>query len=208
MRESLSSHRVLIFGPPGAGKGTQSVRLAKRFSLSHIATGDIFRGIASMSGEVAERVSALLKEGVLIPDPDVIALILQRLDKECVRKGFILDGFPRTIPQVDALRTHIQKIVESEPSFTCVIYLDVGEAIVEERILSRLRMCQEENLPIRSDDNLEVAKRRWRVYQEQTLPIIEYLQKFFTVHRVDGARSVDEVNSELVSLILSSTSRD
>jgi adenylate kinase len=156
---------LLVLGPPGAGKGTQAGRLAEERGIPQIATGDMLRAAMASGTELGRRVKPIYDRGDLVPDDLIVALIRDRLDEPDTARGFILDGFPRTIPQAEALDAMLEEI---DRGIACVLefQLDPDEAI--NRLLGRAEIER------RSDDTVDVIRNRMRVYREQTEPLVAY----------------------------------
>ncbi|MDT7907839.1 MAG: adenylate kinase [Candidatus Calescibacterium sp.] len=207
---------VILFGPPGSGKGTQGKMIAEEIGIPHIATGDIMRQAISDGTELGLKVKEFVGKGLLVPDEIVIQIIEERLKKDDTKNGFILDGFPRTIPQAVALDELFQKINIQNYK---VIWLDVPDEEIVKRISGRrtCKNCQAVyniyfnppkvdgicdvcggELFIREDDKEEKVKKRLEVFREQTLPLIDYYQKKRRkIIRVSGVGSVDEIKERI-----------
>lgn len=185
---------LILFGPPGAGKGTQALRLKERYGLAHIATGDMLRAAVEAESELGRRAKAIMERGELVPDELMIALIAERIEEPDCRSGFILDGFPRTIAQAEALE---ELLVRKGLALTAVIALEVPDEVLSARIRRRV----EESGGARSDDTPETLRRRIAVYHEQTAPLLDYYRRKGLLYTVDGTRSIDEVE-RAVAVIL------
>ena len=207
---------VILFGPPGSGKGTQGKMIAEEIGIPHIATGDIMRQAISDGTELGLKVKEFVGKGLLVPDEIVIQIIEERLKKDDTKNGFILDGFPRTIPQAVALDELFQKINTQNYK---VIWLDVPDEEIVKRISGRrtCKNCQAVyniyfnppkvdgicdvcggELFIREDDKEEKVKKRLEVFREQTFPIIDYYQKKGKkIIKVNGVGSVDEIKERI-----------
>jgi adenylate kinase len=207
---------VILFGPPGSGKGTQGKMIAEEIGIPHIATGDIMRQAISDGTELGLKVKEFVGKGLLVPDEIVIQIIEERLKKDDTKNGFILDGFPRTIPQAVALDELFQKINIQNYK---VIWLDVPDEEIVKRISGRrtCKNCQAVyniyfnppkvdgicdvcggELFIREDDKEEKVKKRLEVFREQTLPLIDYYQKKGKkIIKVNGVGSVDEIKERI-----------
>jgi len=207
---------VILFGPPGSGKGTQGKMIAEEIGIPHIATGDIMRQAISDGTELGLKVKEFVGKGLLVPDEIVIQIIEERLKKDDTKNGFILDGFPRTIPQAVALDELFQKINIQNYK---VIWLDVPDEEIVKRISGRrtCKNCQAVyniyfnppkvdgicdvcggELFIREDDKEEKVKKRLEVFREQTLPLIDYYQKKRRkIIKVSGVGSVDEIKERI-----------
>ena len=207
---------VILFGPPGSGKGTQGKMIAEEIGIPHIATGDIMRQAISDGTELGLKVKEFVGKGLLVPDEIVIQIIEERLKKDDTKNGFILDGFPRTIPQAVALDELFQKINTQNYK---VIWLDVPDEEIVKRISGRrtCKNCQAVyniyfnppkvdgicdvcggELFIREDDKEEKVKKRLEVFREQTFPLIDYYQKKGKkIIKVNGVGSVDEIKERI-----------
>jgi len=181
-----SSLRVILLGPPGAGKGTQAVLLSQRHSVPHVSTGDMMRKAVQSASELGKQIKVVLDAGNLVSDETVISLIESRLAEEDCKNGFLLDGLPRTVRQAEALQALLKRM---GLPISHVIYLSVDEAILLERIQNRGEG--------RSDDNAKVAANRLKVYWEQTAPVTEYYRSVGKVIEIDGLGSVDEVSDRI-----------
>ncbi|MBO8161945.1 MAG: adenylate kinase [Thermosipho sp. (in: Bacteria)] len=210
---------IVFLGPPGAGKGTYAKELVKMLGIPHISTGDMFREAVASGSELGKKVEEILKKGELVPDDLTISIVKERLAKEDCEKGFILDGFPRTVDQAKAL-DEILKMLNKKLEYA--IYFEVSEDVVVQRITNR-RVCKNcgkiynlitlppkvdgkcdvcgGELYQREDDKEEVVKRRYRVYMENTYPVIEYYQKQNKLFTVDGSSGVDSVIKEVLNII-------
>ncbi len=206
--------RLIIFGPPGSGKGTYSSMLAPKLGIVHISTGDIFREMAKEDTELGRKVAEILKKGELVPDEIVIEIVRERISKEDCKNGFILDGFPRTIPQAEALEkmTKVDKVIN----------LVVPEEVIIARLSAR-RVCKNcgaiynlRTLPPkkdgicdkcggelyqREDDKPEVIKERLRVYEEQSKPLLEFYRGKIPIVEVE-CREIDIPPEVMVDKIL------
>jgi adenylate kinase len=178
---------LLVLGPQGAGKGTQSARIAAEYGIPHIATGDMFRAL-DVSTELGRKVKEIMDSGELVPDEVTVAMIKERLAEEDAERGFALDGFPRNLAQADALDTMLGGIGRS---LDAILFFDVPDAIGMERALSR---AETEG---RTDDTPEVIAKRLAVYHEQTEPIVEHYRATGKLVPLHAERSVDEVWAEI-----------
>ncbi|GAA1489032.1 adenylate kinase [Brachybacterium sacelli] len=183
-----TARRLLIVGPPGAGKGTQAVRLAESLSIPAISTGDIFRANVSQETELGVLAKSYMDAGEYVPDSVTNDMVRSRLTEEDARGGFLLDGYPRTLDQVEALDT---MLAELGSALDAVLLLQVETEAVVGRLVAR---GQEEG---RSDDTEETIRRRLEVYAEQTAPLIDVYENRGLVRRVDGMAPIDEVTVSL-----------
>jgi len=177
--------RLLVVGPQGSGKGTQAKRLAAAYGIPHVATGDILRAAVAEGTALGRRVQPILERGDLVPDELMIELIRERLAGE---DGFLLDGFPRTLPQAQALEAMLDEL--GKP-LDAVLLLDVSDEVALTRLLGRQR---EEG---RSDDTPEAIRKRLRLYHELTEPVLERYRAAGLLVEVDGERTMDEVTAAL-----------
>jgi adenylate kinase len=175
---------LLLLGPQGAGKGTQAKRIAETFGIPHIATGDMLREAIAAGTPLGERVKPIVERGGLVPDDLVIELIRERLDQPDTDQGFILDGFPRTLGQADALDRMLREIGK-ELSLVLVLQLEDDEAV--ERLLRRAE------LEGRKDDTPDAIRERLRNYHEQTAPLVEWYRARGKVVTIPADRPIDEV---------------
>lgn len=180
------SKRIVILGPPGAGKGTQAILISQRYQIPHISTGVMMRSAVESGSDLGNRIKAILDAGNLVPDETVIELVEQRLSESDCAKGFLLDGFPRTVPQAQALQTLLVRI--GKP-LTHVLHVSVEDAVLLDRIKKRGEG--------RTDDSAEVAANRLRVYRELTAPVSKYYETVGPVLKVDGLGTVEEVAARI-----------
>jgi adenylate kinase len=178
--------RLVLVGPPGAGKGTQAVRLAERLDVPHISTGDLFRANLSEMTPLGEEAKRYMDAGDLVPDDVTCRMVRSRLDEPDAGKGFILDGFPRTLPQADALDAVLDEL---GVSLDAVVEFAVADEVVVERLLGRGR----------SDDTEDVIRNRQKVYRDETAPLLDHYRAKLV--SVDAVGSVDEVFARLVDAL-------
>jgi adenylate kinase len=179
---------ILLLGPQGSGKGTQAQRISASYGLPHIATGDMLRQAIASGTELGKRVQPIYDAGRLVPDDLMIELIRERLDADDVQDGFILDGFPRTMAQAEALDRMLREIGRS---LTIVLQLEVPEDVCVERLLKR---AAQEN---RTDDTPEAIRERLDLYRRETEPLVEYYRAQGNLVPIHGDRPVDEVFKEI-----------
>ncbi len=177
---------LLIFGPPGAGKGTQAGLIAEKYHLAHLSSGDILRAELS-HGELGAKIKAFQDAGELVPDSLVIAM-MEKAILDTRNGGFILDGFPRTIEQSKALDGFLEV---NGMKLNAILNLELSEAEATERVLTRGKTSG------RSDDNAETAKARFTVYHNQTAPILEHYKAQGKVINIDGRPSIEEVSQTI-----------
>ncbi len=206
--------RMILVGPPGAGKGTQAVHLVERFKISHISTGDMLRAAVSEGTELGKQADGYMKAGGLVPDDLVIAMVIERIGKPDCTKGFMLDGFPRTRPQAEALDVELQK---AGVALDVVLQIEVPDDLIVERITGRRldpgtgdiyhvkfkpppaniagRVIQ------RKDDTEEACRARLEKYHSETAPIIPFYEAQGTLKRVDGNAAPDEVSRRIEQVL-------
>lgn len=173
---------IILFGPPGAGKGTQAKKLQDEFNIPQLSTGDIFRSAIKNETPLGVKVKSILDNGELVPDETVVDLVADELSKEKYQDGYILDGFPRTVAQAEAFDQHLENHNDELDAF---ISLSVPEEELVKRILSRGEG--------RSDDTEEKVKTRLEVYQKETKPVLDHYQKQDKVQEVNGLGTIDEI---------------
>ena len=179
---------LILFGPPGAGKGTQADLLKDKFNLLHLSTGDILREEVSNNTNLGQQAKKFMDSGELVTDELIIGMIKNKIDSTTNVEGFLFDGFPRTISQAEALDS---MLLSNNLNVDKVISLEVDDDVLTQRLLSRGR----------SDDNEETIKNRLNVYKNQTLPIKDYYLKNNKLVEVKGDDSVEDVNATIVSSI-------
>ncbi len=184
----MTATRLLLLGPPGSGKGTQAELLVRRLGIPQIATGDMLRAAVRAETDVGRKARGFMDRGELVPDEVVIGVAEERLRKPDAAKGFILDGFPRTPAQAEALDEMLSR---SGVELERCIALRVDEDELVSRLLRRAEL---EN---RSDDNEETIRTRMRVYREQTRPLVEYYSQRGVLQEVEGEGDIDDVASRI-----------
>jgi len=218
--------RVVLLGPPGAGKGTQALKIAKEFDIPHISTGDIFRQNLRDNTELGKLAKEYMDKGLLVPDEVTNRIVEDRLQKEDCQKGFLLDGYPRNIPQAEELDKFLE---ERGHSLTAVINIQVEREALIDRITGR-RVCPVcgatyhiktsppkvdnvcdkcgSELIQRSDDKLESVVKRLEVYEKETKPLIDYYTRKDILVNIDGNKSIDEVFEDIKKALLGDRRND
>ena len=211
--------KIVMLGAPGAGKGTQAKMIAAEFGIPHISTGDIFRANIKEGTELGKKASEYMERGLLVPDELTLQLIMDRFTKDDCANGYVLDGFPRTIAQAEALTENLKKAGEA---LDYAIDVDVPDEAIVKRMGGR-RACVTcgatyhiVNIPpkkegicdqcgseliLRPDDEPATVQKRLDVYHEQTQPLIDFYQNKGVLHSVDGTRSMEEIFSEITALL-------
>ena len=206
--------KIIMLGAPGAGKGTQAKKIADRYQIPHISTGDIFRANIKEGTELGKKAKSYMDQGLLVPDELTLELIMDRFQNPDCANGYVLDGFPRTIPQAEALTAALEKNGDS-------IDYAINVEVPDENIITRMsgrRACLAcgayaptkeegvcdrcgEKLVLRDDDKPETVKKRLDVYHSQTQPLIDYYTKQGKLAEVDGTQSVDAVFDAIVKIL-------
>jgi adenylate kinase len=184
---------LVLFGPPGAGKGTQSKKLIEKYDLIHLSTGDLLRGEIAQGTELGLEAKKLMDDGKLVPDAVVIGMISNKLDANKDAKGFIFDGFPRTVAQAEALD---QLLESKESAISGMTALEVNDDELERRLLDR---GKESGRP--DDANPEVIRKRIKEYNDKTAPVAGFYQTQNKFQNVNGVGSVDEIFGAIVNVI-------
>jgi adenylate kinase len=182
--------RLILLGPPGAGKGTQAQRLVEKHKIVQLSTGDMLRAAVAAGTPVGLRAKSIMDAGQLVPDEVVVAIIADRIGQADAKRGFVLDGFPRTVPQAEALD---KLLAERGLKLDAVIELKVNEGILVKRIETRVAQMTARGEPLRKDDNPEVLKGRLAAYRAQTAPLAGYYAAKGMLRGVDGMAPIDDV---------------
>lgn len=182
--------RLVFLGPPGAGKGTQSERLKERLGIPQLSTGDMLRGAVRAASPVGLRAKAIMDAGQLVSDDVVIGIVAERIEEADASRGFILDGFPRTVAQADALEA---LLAERSLRLDGVLELEVNEAALVSRIEKRVAETRAAGGVVRADDQPETLKARLDAYKVQTSPVSTYYDRRGLLYRVNGMLPIDEV---------------
>ncbi|NQV61640.1 MAG: adenylate kinase [Alphaproteobacteria bacterium] len=212
--------RLILFGPPGAGKGTQAQRLAVCYNVTQLATGDMLRAATAAGTEVGLRAKAVMEAGDLVSDDIVVDIISERIDHDDCKNGFILDGFPRTLAQAEALE---RMLAEKSLHLDAVIEMQVDDGLLIGRITGRYTCatcgtgyhdknlqpkvagvcdkCGGTDFSRRADDNAETVTSRLKTYHSQTAPLLPFYQKRGCLLAVDGMAEIDEVTQQMKALL-------
>ncbi|MFD1696916.1 adenylate kinase [Roseibium aestuarii] len=190
--------RLILVGPPGAGKGTQAARLVEKYGIPQLSTGDMLRAAMAAGTPVGLAAKELVDGGKLVPDDVVVGIIRERIAEADARKGFILDGFPRTVAQADALAEMLQ---EGGLALDAVIELRVDQTKLVDRIMKRAADAAASGQPVRKDDDPEVFKGRLEAYNRDTAVVIPYYEKAGLLSVVDGMQSIDQVSADIESVL-------
>lgn len=211
--------KIIMLGAPGAGKGTQAELIAEKYGIPHISTGDIFRANIREGTDLGRQAKEYMDKGQLVPDDLTVRILLDRVSKDDCKDGYVLDGFPRTIPQAEVLDTEVAKLGEH---IDLAIDVDVPDENIIRRMSGR-RACTKcgatyhvEHIPpkqegicdkcgaelvLRDDDREETVKNRLEVYHKQTQPLIDYYSRQNILRTVDGTRDMNDVFSDIVKLM-------
>ena len=211
--------KIIMLGAPGAGKGTQAIKIAEKYSIPHISTGDIFRANMKKGTELGKKAKVYIDQGLLVPDELVVDLVADRLGEADCKNGYVLDGFPRTIPQAEALEEALKEVGQA-------INYAINVAVPDENIVKRMsgrRACIEcgatyhidfapptkedicdhchGNLILRDDDKPETVQKRLGVYHKQTQPLIDYYMDKKLLVNIDGTQDIDDVFTSIVKIL-------
>jgi adenylate kinase len=190
--------RLILLGPPGAGKGTQAQRLVQKYGIVQLSTGDMLRAAVAAGTPVGLKAKDIMASGGLVSDDIVIGIISDRIEQPDAKKGFILDGFPRTVPQAEALDRLLK---EKGLKLDAVIELRVNEAVLLQRVETRIAEMQARGESVRADDNAEALAKRLDAYRAQTEPLVHYYSDKRALATVDGMASIDEVSAQISRLL-------
>lgn len=189
------THKIILFGPPGAGKGTQAVRLEDRHGMTQLSTGDMLRAAVAAGTELGNKAKAVMDAGKLVDDETMLGIISERIDEPDCQQGFILDGFPRTVAQAEGLD---RMLGEKGIAIEHVIEITVDEGELYKRIEKRA----EETGGARADDNAETLRKRLQVYHDQTAPVLPYYREKGMLRQVDGMSDIEEVAKQIEGILL------
>jgi adenylate kinase len=189
---------MILLGPPGAGKGTQAVRLVERLGIPQLSTGDMLRAAVAAGTPVGLQAKAVMDRGDLVSDEIVVGIIADRIEEADARNGFILDGFPRTVAQAQAFDA---MLTEKGLKLDAVIEFKVNEAELVDRIVKRARETEARGEPVRKDDNPDVFKTRLEAYRTQTAPLSAYYEGKGMLKTVDGMKPIDDVTEAIKGIL-------
>ena len=211
--------KIIMLGAPGAGKGTQAKKIAEKYSIPHISTGDIFRANIKNGTELGKKAKTYMDQGLLVPDELVVDLVVDRVKQDDCSNGYVLDGFPRTIPQAEALDKALAAMGEA---MDYAINVEVPDENIVRRMSGR-RACVDcgatyhivykpskvegicdvcgDKLVLRDDDKPETVKKRLSVYHDQTQPLIDYYKEAGVLANVDGTQDMEKVFSDIVAVL-------
>ena len=186
--------KLILLGPPGAGKGTQAKRIEEHYGATQLSTGDMLRAAVAASTPVGLKAKPIMESGGLVPDEIVVAIIADRLDDADTRNGFVLDGFPRTVGQAEALDTMLD---DKGIALDGVIELSVDEDALVARMETRVKETLAAGGQVRADDNPESFRKRLHAYREQTAPVSAHDADSGKLPRVDGMQPIDQVTRSI-----------
>lgn len=190
--------RLILLGPPGAGKGTQAQRLVEKHGIPQLSTGDMLRAAVKAETPVGLKAKAVMDAGELVSDAIVNAIVAERIDQADCARGFILDGYPRTLAQADAVET---MLAERELKLDAVIELVVDDKVLVGRIVKRAQEAEAAGQAVRKDDNPEVFEERLREYYKKTAPLIGYYHAKGMLKGVDGMADIDAVTGQIETVL-------
>ena len=203
--------KIIMLGAPGAGKGTQAKKIAEKYSIPHISTGDIFRANIKNGTELGKKAKTYMDQGLLVPDELVVDLVVDRVNQEDCADGYVLDGFPRTIPQAEALDKALAELGQKMPDDNIVNRMSGRRACVDcgatyHMVYAPTKqegICDKcgGGLILRDDDKPETVKKRLGVYHDQTQPLIDYYTEAGILKEVDGTIDINDVFGEIVKIL-------
>lgn len=190
--------RLIFLGPPGAGKGTQASRLVAKHGIPQLSTGDMLRAAVAAQTPVGQKAKAVMDAGGLVSDDIVVGIVADRIEQDDARKGFILDGFPRTLAQAEALD---RMLAEKGLRLDTVLELEVDQSQLVDRIIKRASEAEAAGQPVRKDDDPEVFKQRLEAYNRDTAVVAPYYRERGLLTAIDGMKSIDEVSAQIDSAL-------
>ena len=190
--------RIVFLGPPGAGKGTQSARIVERFSIPQLSTGDMLRAAVAACTPVGLEAKDVMASGSLVSDDIVVRIVADRIEESDARRGFILDGFPRTVAQAEALDA---MLAGKGLKLDAVVELKVDEGALVKRMETRVAETLARGEPVRKDDNPEAFRARLENYREQTAPVSGYYARKGVLKTVDGMQPIDTVTQQVFAIL-------
>jgi len=192
--------RLILLGPPGAGKGTQAERIVAGFGIPQLSTGDMLREAVELGTKTGVHAKEIMERGDLVPDDLVVSVVADRLDHPDAAKGFILDGFPRTLAQAEALD---KELYQRGLRLDAVLELRVDESVLIDRVKTRAQQTAARGEVVRSDDTPEVCERRLDIYRAQTAPVIDHYRSQGLLTSIDGLQPIEAVAEDLAAAIAS-----
>jgi adenylate kinase len=186
--------RLILLGPPGAGKGTQAQRLVEKYAIVQLSTGDMLRAAIKAGTPIGLKAKDIMARGDLVPDEVVVGIVSDRIEEPDAKNGFVLDGFPRTVPQADALE---RMLAAKRMTLDGVLELKVDEKALLDRVATRIAQMQARGEKVRPDDNPESLKTRLHTYRVQTAPLLDYYGKKGLLRSVDGMAPIDQVSQQV-----------
>jgi len=190
--------RLIMLGPPGAGKGTQAVRIADRLGVRHLSTGEMLRAAVQAETEIGVQVRVIIEAGALVPDHMVLRIVADRIDAPDAEAGFVLDGFPRTVGQAEGLD---RLLAERRIQLDAVVEIRVDEDALLDRILTRATEMAARGERVRKDDNPETLRRRLHSYAEETAPLVSYYGGKGLLRSIDGMEQIETVADKIFQAI-------
>ena len=192
--------RLILLGPPGAGKGTQAERIVAGFGIPQLSTGDMLREAVELGTKTGVHAKEIMERGDLVPDDLVVSVVADRLDHPDAANGFILDGFPRTLAQAEALD---KELYQRGLRLDAVLELRVDESVLIDRVKTRAQQTAARGEVVRSDDTPEVCERRLDIYRAQTAPVIDHYRSLGLLTSIDGLQPIEAVAEDLAAAIAS-----